>query len=533
MAARQLYAIIRQMRTMVRPDESSGLPDAELLARFVALRDEAAFELLLWRHGPMVLGLCRRLLRSAEDVEDVFQATFLALARKCGSIAKREAVGSWLYKVAYRIALDVRTLSGRVASCEKQVVALPDVESLPDVSQQAARSELQSLVDVAIQRLPRKYRDPVVLCHLQGKTQEEAARELGWAKGTVSTRLIRARDLLRQRLHRHGELFSATAFLGVLGNQSLPPSLAKPALRAVFSLQPQATATRLASAKPFVLAERVLRAIALAQWKIRVVGLLVLALCTAAGWLGYRATHSQAEAGAFAHSATPAAIDERAADPIRASPLRRLDPSAIPPEDRFPWQPPELVAVLGEHRGRSWISVKGVACSPDSKQIASYGEGFDIRLWDAATLCERAVLKQHTRYISCLVFSPDGKVLASGGQDKTLVLWDLTASPAKVRAVLTLSEGVQALAFSPDGSTLASSGWRAIRLWQLRRKTEPEQISLLNGPEAWLGPLMFSRDGKTLAAVSSDRSGDKVILWDLQAKTFKTFLKPNMGQIRC
>ena len=89
MAARQLYAIIRQMRTMVRPDESSGLPDAELLARFVALRDEAAFELLLWRHGPMVLGLCRRLLRSAEDVEDVFQATFLALARKCGSIAKR------------------------------------------------------------------------------------------------------------------------------------------------------------------------------------------------------------------------------------------------------------------------------------------------------------------------------------------------------------------------------------------------------------------------------------------------------------
>jgi WD domain, G-beta repeat len=205
-------------------------------------------------------------------------------------------------------------------------------------------------------------------------------------------------------------------------------------------------------------------------------------LGTAAGWLGYQVAHSRSEADGFAQSATPDPAGEQSADAIRASPLGRLESSAIPPEDRFPWQPPELVAVLGEHRGRSWSSVDGIAYSPDGKQIASYGHGFDIRLWDAATLRERAVLKQHTRQLSCLAFSPNGKILASGDHGKPLVLWDLAAVQPKVQAVLTPSEGVQGVAFSPDGSTLATSGLRTIRLWQFRGETKPEQISLLDEP---------------------------------------------------
>jgi WD40 repeat protein len=260
---------------------------------------------------------------------------------------------------------------------------------------------------------------------------------------------------------------------------------------------------------------------------------MLASLGTAAGWLGYQVTHSRSEADGFVQSATPDPAGEQSADAIRASPLGRLESSAIPPEDRFPWQPPELVAVLGEHRGRSWSSVDGIAYSPDGKQIASYGHGFDIRLWDAASLRERAVLKQHTRQLSCLAFSPNGKMLASGDHGKTLVLWDLTAAPPKVQAVRTFSEGVLGVAFSADGTTLATSGLRTIHLWQFRGENKPEQISLLNGPQqAWLGQLIFSRDGKTLVSVSSGALGDNVLFWNLQAKTFSPLLKANTGRIQ-
>src|SRR5215471_16616244 len=146
MAAGPLHPIIRQLRNMVRAEGGSGLTDAELLESFVTLRDEAAFEVLLWRHGPMVLGVCRRLLRQEADVEDAFQATFLALSRKAGSIRWREAVGGWLHKVAHRVALDARTLSARSAAREKLVPVLPAVESGQDVPHQAAGREMHSLL---------------------------------------------------------------------------------------------------------------------------------------------------------------------------------------------------------------------------------------------------------------------------------------------------------------------------------------------------------------------------------------------------
>src|SRR5438445_10495611 len=125
MAAGQLHAFIRHLRSLMRAEHGGGLTDAELLDRFTTLRDEAAFEVLLWRYGPMVLSVCRRLLRNEQDIEDAFQATFLALVRKAGSIAKRDAVGSWLYKVAYRVALDARMLSARLVAAEQTVLPLP------------------------------------------------------------------------------------------------------------------------------------------------------------------------------------------------------------------------------------------------------------------------------------------------------------------------------------------------------------------------------------------------------------------------
>jgi RNA polymerase sigma factor (sigma-70 family) len=180
-----------------------GLPrghdssDAQLLERFVAEQDEAAFERLVWRHGPTVLGVCRRVLRHEQDAEDAFQATFLVLVRKAGSIGKRQAVGSWLYRVALRVALRAR--AGKRAAPRAEVVDVP-VEPAPGPD----RDDLRPVLDEEVNRLPEKYRAPFVLCYLEGRTNEEAARQLGCPRGTVQSRLAWARQRLRDRLGRRG-----------------------------------------------------------------------------------------------------------------------------------------------------------------------------------------------------------------------------------------------------------------------------------------------------------------------------------------
>jgi DNA-directed RNA polymerase specialized sigma24 family protein len=122
MATEQLHTLLRQLRRLAVSRESSGLSDAQLLERFVAARDEAAFEVLVWRHGPMVLSMCRRVLRHEQDAEDSFQATFLALARKASSIGKRQALASWLYKVAFRIALEAKRGRHQICSSVKGII---------------------------------------------------------------------------------------------------------------------------------------------------------------------------------------------------------------------------------------------------------------------------------------------------------------------------------------------------------------------------------------------------------------------------
>src|SRR6516165_8078426 len=199
---------------------SAELTDGQLLGRYVTTRDAAAFETLVRRHGPMVLGVCRRLLPNLHDAEDAFQATFLVLVRKARTITPRDAVGSWLYGVAYRAAQKVRVAAARRRSKEVPMAQVPE----PTTVAEGLWHDMLPLLDHELALLPAKYRLPIVLCDLEGKTRKEAARQLGWPEGTVAGRLAGARKLLAEALARRGVVLSAGALAVELAHQAASAS---------------------------------------------------------------------------------------------------------------------------------------------------------------------------------------------------------------------------------------------------------------------------------------------------------------------
>jgi RNA polymerase sigma factor (sigma-70 family) len=197
MATTTLGAALHNLRRSLRRKDE-GLTDGELLECFVTRRDEDAFAALVRRHGPMVLGVCRRVLRNEADAEDAFQATFFVLVRKAASIRPPGMVGNWLYGVAHTTALKVKAMSTKRLAKEREAAA----RSKPDVTGETWQ-ELQALLDQELKVLPDIYRAAIVLCDLEGKSIKEAARQLGCPQGTVGTRLARGRILLSRRLARH------------------------------------------------------------------------------------------------------------------------------------------------------------------------------------------------------------------------------------------------------------------------------------------------------------------------------------------
>src|SRR5271166_659097 len=190
MATRQINGVIRHLRSILR--DGAGLTDGQLLEDYISRRDEAAFAALVRRYGPMVWGVCRRVLRNSHDAEDAFQATFLVLVRKAASIASRELLANWLYGVAHQTAMKARATAAKRMARERQVTEMPEPEAVP----QDLWHDLQPLLDQELSRLPDKYRIAIVLCDLEGKTRKATARQLGLPEGTVAGRLTRGRALL-------------------------------------------------------------------------------------------------------------------------------------------------------------------------------------------------------------------------------------------------------------------------------------------------------------------------------------------------
>jgi RNA polymerase sigma factor (sigma-70 family) len=444
----------------------TGPTDGQLLQRFLGAGDDTAFAALVRRHGPMVLGVCRRVLGHEQDAEDAFQATFLVLARKAASIVPPEAVGHWLYGVAYRAAQKAREAAARRRAHERQAgLRRPEERSRPD--------DRCDDLDREITRLPDIYRAPVVLCALQGLSRQEAARRLGCPEGTLSSRLAKARRLLAKRLGGPGTVVAA--LVAGRATQAAAPML--------FTCAAAAAAGDAVSAGVDLLARGVLNAMLLA--KIRTVVTVVFVACTLVAGVA---------ALAFGRTAEPA-----------------REPGAEVPKSVAPAEAVGARRFEGHTDG-----VMVVAFSPDGKQVLSggacYGDGDPtVRLWDVATGKELRKLEGHTGGVYSLGFLPGGKTAVSGGAEGTIRLWDLETGKELKR--LEGHEGtVYGLAVSPDGKSLLTGGEDAtVRLWDL---AGGQEVRRFEGHTDKVRAVAFSADGKQ--ALSGGVLRDPTLrLWDV------------------
>jgi RNA polymerase sigma factor (sigma-70 family) len=408
MTNRPFGAAVRYIRTLTDLQSAATAADGQLVDRFARTRDEAAFAAILRRHGPMVLAVCQRVLGRYQDAEDAFQATFLLLARKAASIRKQGSVGSWLHGVARRLALKAKEQGDRRRVNEGRAVSMRKTETGVD----AAWGDLREALDEALQRLPEHYRTALVICHLEGRTHEEAARQLGCPTATLRSRLTRGRKLLRTELIRRGLTLSAGALgaaLLVSTAEAAPTLLLDATLKAALQYAAGGAVSTTAAA----LANEGLKAMGI--MKMKIMAMLLVAL----GLVGVGV-------GAMAQ------------------------PAAKPPEVK----PPETKSA-------------SVPRAEDDRQarLDDYGDPLpDGAVRRVGTLRFR----QGGGQFNSLLVTPDGKTLVAGDYygDRTICSWDL--STGKLLRSLPGSWWNVRIALSPSGTTVAGAlGNDAFGLWDL------------------------------------------------------------------
>jgi RNA polymerase sigma factor (sigma-70 family) len=572
MATTPLETALDKLRsTWLRHDES-GLTDAELLDCFIARRDEAAFEALVRRHGPMVLSVCRRVLQNDADAEDAFQATFLVLVKKAASIRPPSMVGNWLYGVAHTTALKARAMRTKRLVKEREATARTRPEPAADTRQQ-----LHALLDQELKALPDKYRTAIVLCDLEGHSIRMAARQLGCPPGTVGTRLARGRRLLSQRLARHGLVLSGSVIATVIAQHAagagVSPLLLSSTVRAATQFAAgQAATSGLISANVLALTKGVLAAMFLTKLKISTAVLLALAVAAVAAVVAtFPAKAAQlapppvAVRNASQDQDTPKA-ESRPVVVHEDSQIRTVAYSAdgkilatiglvyelvdftdgagnptgsggvIPHSTIMLWDATTgtLLRSLGEEKD---TYIAAIAFSPDKKTAAvSVSRHIltkdpddplkfetEIRVIDATTWALKHKVKPDT-FASALAFSPDGTRLAFGGRSRLtddaafVRLWDVNK-----QKLIGGTEGggyrVHCLAFSRDGSQLATGDENGkVRLFDGRSGTPRRDFDghgpLRSGGEQCVTGVGFSPDAKTLVSGCMDKT---VKLWDLEA----------------
>jgi RNA polymerase sigma factor (sigma-70 family) len=491
--------VLRQVSDLLAGHALADSSDGGLLEQFVRSRDEAAFAALLCRHGPLVLRVCRGILSNSHDVEDAFQATFLVLACNAARVRDGAALASFLYGTAHRVALRARSREARRRAVERETAAMRSETS----EAPKAQDSLEASLHEELARLPERYRRVLVLCHLEGRTHEQAARELGWPVGSVSRHLERACERLRDRLAQRGLVLPAAGGLAVaLAGQSqgaVPQALAQATLRAVAEHVVGSALVSGSGVPAVALAQEVLRAMNAVKWG----GLAALTLM-----VGLVAGGLALFAGAPAEKEVPP--DASGALPGEGKPL------AQPLVDRHgDALPPGALLRLGTVRLRHAGPVMAVAFSPDGKTLHSCAVQDSIRMWNVADGKSKGVLPEiMLGGVVALAPSPDGKLLAAANPDCSVRLWDL--STGQEAHHLTGHGGlVRNLFFTPDGKTLltiASYGGGedgTIRFWDVESGKETAR---LKAAPRWALDAALSRDGTTLATAGDEKS---VTLWDV------------------
>jgi RNA polymerase sigma factor (sigma-70 family) len=498
-----LATVLRQLRQLSAARTPEEETDGDLLRRFAGAQDRQAFEALVRRHGPLVLGVCRRVLRQEQDAEDAFQATFLVLAKKAASICDAGAVVSWLYGVAHRTARAAKRAAGRRHAHEALAHAVPPA----DPSWEAAWREVQVILDKEIGRLPDRLRAPFLLCHLEGQGRAEAARQLGLTEGTVWSRLAHARKLLRNRLARRGIMLSAVlgaaGITGGVGAVTMPAGLMTSTARAAAAL----AQGRAANVSPTViaLAERGLPTTALARLKLGLALTLTLGLLVAAGAAlalpgPNPAEKAEPEPGRAAEKAPPPAKEDEG----RPATDRHGDPL-----------PAGALVRMGTVRLRHKEGGTGVVFTPDGRQLITAADDGWVRFWDLAGGKELLTIRAAEYRVSGLTISADGKVLATA-DGKVVQLWDAKTG-RELRTIPCESEvnNPAPLVFASDGATLATVARDgSIRLYQTA--TGKEHLAI---PARAKGVccLAFTADGKGLVSVDGDTAAEPLRVWDLSS----------------